>query len=131
MPYRDFFSALDQGPNAALRPAHENGRAENPGKEAAARIPVENYSGPLLLVAGEADRQWNSARMARNIVAARKAAGLDTEALFYPEAGHDLAGGSTELRDDPRGGGDPQANAAARADSWPRVLEFLKRTLGT
>lgn len=129
MPYRDFFSALDQGPNAALRPIHENGRADHPEKEEVARIPVELFDGALMLVAGEQDRQWNSARMARNIVAAREAPGLETEALIYPEAGHDLAGGSTELRDDPRGGGTPQANASARADSWPKVLAFMKRTL--
>lgn len=129
MPYRDFFSALDQGPNAALRPIHENGRADHPEKEAAARIPVENYRGSLLLVAGDMDQQWNSGRMARNIIATREAAGLKTEALIYPEAGHDLAGGSTELRDDPRGGGSPEANARARADSWPKVLAFMEQTL--
>ena len=64
--------------------------------------------------------------MARNIEATRKAKGLPTVALIYPEAGHDLAGGSAEPREDPRGGGTPAANAKARADSWPKVVAFLR-----
>lgn len=129
MPFRDFFAAYALGPATALRPAHENGRADHPEKEAAARIPIERFKGALMLIAGDADRMWNSGRMARNIVATRTAAGLSTEALIYPEAGHDLSGGSTNLRDDPRGGGTPVGNAQARADAWPKVLAFLARTL--
>lgn len=129
MPYRNFFAAVEKGPTASLRPAHEKGRSDHPGREAAARIPVEKYAGSLMLVAGDADRMWNSGRMARNIVATREAAGIRTQALIYPDAGHDLAGGSTELRDDPRGGGTPQANASARADAWPKVVAFLALTL--
>ena len=129
MPYRDFADGLLQGSAADLRAIHENGRADHPGREAAARIEVEKYRGPLLLVAGDKDRLWNSGRMARNIAASRTAAKLETEALIYPEAGHDLAGGSAEPREDPRGGGTPEANASARADAWPKVVAFLKRTL--
>ena len=130
MPYRGFVDGLLAGPGEAdLFAIHENGRADSPNREAAARIPVEAYRGPLLLVAGDADRLWNSARQARNIVAARDAAGLPTEALIYAGAGHDLIGGDTDPREDPRGGGSGQANAAARADSWPRVVAFLARTL--
>ncbi len=129
MPYRGFVAGLQAGPAADLRAIHENGRADHPGREAAARIPVEAYRGALLLVAGDRDRLWNSGRMARNIVEARRAAGLETEALLYPEAGHDLGGDSAEPREDPRGGGSPAANASARADAWPKVTAFLARTL--
>lgn len=129
MPYRGFVAGLRAGPAADLRAIHENGRADHPQREAAARIPVEAYRGALLLVAGDRDRLWNSGGMARNIVAARRAAGLETEALLYPEAGHDLGGDSAEPREDPRGGGTPAANASARADAWPRVTTFLRRTL--
>ncbi|HTU13151.1 MAG TPA: acyl-CoA thioester hydrolase/BAAT C-terminal domain-containing protein [Allosphingosinicella sp.] len=128
MPYRGFVAGLQQGPAADLRAIHENGRADHPAREAAARIPSEAYRGALLLVAGDRDKLWNSGRQARNIVAARRAAGLATEALIYPEAGHDLAGDG-DPRDDPRGGGTREANAAARADAWPKVLAFLARTL--
>ncbi len=61
-----------------------------------------------MLIAGDEDRLWNSGRMARNIAATRKAKGLETQALIYPDAGHDLGGGSAEPRVDPRGGGTPK-----------------------
>jgi len=129
MPYRGFVEGLQLGPKADLRAIHENGRADHPDREAAARIPVEAYRGKLMLVAGDQDHLWNSGRMSRNIVATRRAAGLETDALIYPEAGHDLGGASAEPRDDPRGGGTPEANAKARADAWPRVVAFLKASL--
>lgn len=129
MPYRGFVDGLLAGPTADLRAIHENGRADHPDKEAAARIPVERYRGALMLVTGERDAQWNSARMARNIVASRKAAGLETEVLIYPEAGHSIAGSDGILPLDPRSGGSPEADAAARQDAWPKVLAFLQRTL--
>lgn len=129
MPYRGFVEGLTAGPNADLLAIHENGRADHPDREAAAKIPVDAYRGKLMLIAGDKDRLWNSGRMARNIVATRQAASLETEALIYPEAGHDLAGGSAEPRDDPRGGGSPDANGKARADAWPKVTAFLKAAL--
>lgn len=130
MPYRGFVEGLMAGPGKAdLRAIHENGRADHPDREAAARIPVERYPGALMLIAGEKDAQWNAARHARNVVAAREAAGLGTEALIYPEAGHDLIGGDGDPREDPRSGGSPEANAAARLDAWPKVTAFLRRTL--
>lgn len=129
MPYRGFVEGLLAGPgNADLRAIHENGRADHPEREAAARIPVEAYRGPLLLIAGDKDALWNSGRMARNIVASRQAAGLETTALIYPEAGHDLAGDGGP-REDPRSGGTPEADAAARADAWPKVVAFLQAAL--
>ena len=129
MPYRGFVEGLLAGDAADLRAIHENGRADHADREAAARIPVEAYPGALMLIAGEQDENWNSARQARNIVAAREAAGLATETLIYPEAGHDLIGGDTEPRTVHRSGGTPEANAAARADAWPKVQAFLAGTL--
>ena len=128
MPYRGFVDGLLAGEAADLRAIHENGRADHPEREAAARIPVEAYAGPLMLIAGEQDAQWNSARQARNIVASRQAAGLATEALIYPEAGHDLIGDGG-ARDAHKSGGTPEANAAARAEAWPQVVAFLARHL--
>ena len=128
MPYRGFVDGLLAGDAADLRAIHENGRADHPEREAAARIPVEAYAGPLMLIAGELDAQWNSARQARNIVASREAAGLETDALIYAEAGHDLIGDGGP-RDAHRSGGTPEANAAARAEAWPQVVAFLARHL--
>jgi len=129
MPYRGFVEGLLAGPAADLRAIHENGRADHPEREAAARIPSEAYPGALMLIAGEKDAQWNAARQARNIVVARTAAGLATEALIYPDAGHDLIGGDGDPRQTHRSGGSPEANAAARLDAWPRVTAFLARHL--
>jgi len=130
MPYKGFSEGLLAGDKADLRAIHENGRAGHSDKEGSARIAVERYKKPLMLIAGDQDRLWNSGRMARNIAASRKTAGLKTELLVYPDAGHDLAGGSTEPRVDVRGGGSAEANAKARGDAWPKVVAFLKRTLG-
>jgi len=129
VPYRGFVEALEAGPNADLRSVHENGRADHPERVAEARIPIENYRGSLMLTAGERDAQWNSAQMARNIQATRATAGLDTEVWSYPEAGHNIAGGHAELIEDPRSGGTPEADASARLDACPRVLQVLERTL--
>ena len=128
MPYRGFVEGLLAGPAADLRAIHANGRADHPDKEAAARIPVETYAGPLLLIAGGLDAQWNAASAATAIVAAREAAGRETVALVYPEAGHDLVGAGGP-RATPRSGGTPEANAAARQDAWPQVTAFMARTL--
>lgn len=129
MPYRGFVEGLLAGPAADLRTIHENGRSDHPENEVDARIPIEHYQGHLMLIAGERDAQWNSARMARNIRDARAAAGAETEVLIYPEAGHNIAGGHADLVNDPRSGGTPEADASARVDAWPRVLSFLERTL--
>jgi dienelactone hydrolase len=80
------------------------------------------------VIAGERDAQWNAAQASRTIVSARTAAGLPTEALIYPDAGHDLVGDGGP-RDAARSGGTPETNAAARQDAWPKVVAFLARTL--
>ncbi|MBU1346252.1 MAG: dienelactone hydrolase family protein [Alphaproteobacteria bacterium] len=129
MPYRGFVEGLLAGPGQAdLRAIHANGRADHPEREAEARIPVENYAGPLLMVAGGQDLQWDSADAATAIKATRDAAGLDTVAVIYPEAGHDLVGDGGP-RDASRSGGTPETNAQARADAWPQVVAFLQRSL--
>jgi dienelactone hydrolase len=129
MPYRGFVDGLKAGPRANLRAIHENGRSDHPDREAAARIPVENYHGALMLIAGERDSQWNSARAARNIAGSRSAYGLETRVLIFPDAGHNLAGGGTKPVDDPRSGGTPQADADARRIAWPQVVTFLSEAL--
>jgi len=128
MPYRGFVEGLLAGPAADLRAIHETGRADHPEREGTARIPVEAYAGPLMMIAGGRDAQWNSAGASEAILQARTEAGLETETLIYPKAGHDLVGDGGP-RDAGRGGGTPEDNAAARRDAWPRVVAFLARTL--
>lgn len=131
MPYVGFVEGLLAGPNADLLKIHEDGRAAHPEREAAARIPVEAFPGPIMLVAGDADREWRSGRMARNIAVAREAAGLETTLLVYPEAGHDVGGDgwTPTVVGVGRGGGTAEANARAQAEAWPRIVAFLERTL--
>ena len=128
MPYRGFVEGLLAGPSADLRAIHVNGRADHPDREEAARIPIENYAGPIMLIAGGLDAQWDSVDATTALVAARDMAGRETVALIYPEAGHDLVGDGGP-RDAARSGGTPQANAEARQDAWPKVVAFMARTL--
>jgi dienelactone hydrolase len=93
----------------------------------------------VLLVSGDDDRLWPSPRLAEIAVARLTAHGRAATHLCYPGAGHMIG---------PRGlpatantiihplrsralalGGTPVANAAAAADSWPRVLTFLRTSL--
>jgi len=132
MPYVGFVEGLLAGPAADLLKIHEDGRAAHPDREAAARIRIEDFPGPVMLVAGDADGEWASGRMARNLAAVRQQAGLETDMLVYPEAGHDISGDGwapTTVGLE-RGGGSAEANARAQRDAWPRILGFLERTLG-
>jgi dienelactone hydrolase len=100
-------------------------------------IPIWKTNGPLFLVGADDDTLGLSAdavtTMANNLSHHHR---HDTTALTYPEAGHlvDLmlpylplatsvtfAGSTTSL------GGTLAGNEAARADSWPKLLGFLKR----
>lgn len=117
-----------------IRRVFERGRAANPQRAVQARIPVERIGVPLMVIGGYDDQLWPSGQMAQNIVERRLQAGLVTEALLFPEAGHLLydtgyaptTGYNAGLR---KTGGTPQANAAAQAEAWPRTIRFLQRVL--
>lgn len=101
----------------------------------AAIIPVEKYAGKLLLVCGEAETLWPSCPMTDQIVARAKAKGTAAPlVLRYSDAGHGVMGAPfTDAADTKRwtgfGGGTAEGNAAARADSWPKIVAFLKAGL--
>lgn len=120
-----------------LRPAvHYRYRLRDTAAVAKATIPVERIRGRLLIVAGDADELWPSGHMARLVRERRAVAGrsADDVTLIYPDAGHLIgkfyvpAGATRVGRIET--GGSPPANAAAQADAWPRVLEFLSKSLG-
>lgn len=100
-----------------------------------AAIPVERFGGKLLLICGERDTLWPACPMARQLVArAAKAPPADTELLVYPEAGHGVMGAplpasDPALRKWSALGGTAEANAAARADNWPKIVAFLDAAL--
>ncbi len=102
---------------------------------AAASIPVEEIEAPVLLISGTDDRLWPSTRFSEMAIERLEAHDrpFPREHLRYEGAGHMIA---------PRGyrpaaswtrrlelGGTPHANEFANTDSWPRVLDFLKRAL--
>jgi acetyl esterase/lipase len=93
----------------------------------AARIPVDRISGEVLLVAGGDDRLWPSCDFAEAVVDRRSAAGLRTELVTHPRAGHRvlLPG---ELPAPPSHlvhGGTPEADAALGALVWPSLEELV------
>ncbi|MBL8650273.1 MAG: hypothetical protein JNL35_07705 [Sphingopyxis sp.] len=103
----------------------------NPG----AIIPVEKFRGKLLLVCGEAEKLWPSCPMTDQIVARTKAKGANAPiVLRYKDAGHGVMGVPFANPADAKrwvgfGGGSEAGNMAARGDSWPKIVAFLKTEL--
>ena len=99
----------------------------------AARIRVEEATGPLLLLSGDDDHQWPAATMAGEIVKRMEEHGRggDITNVTYPSAGHvfllrefmsvpaDRIGPPFDF------GGNIEADAAASRDAWPRIASFL------
>jgi dienelactone hydrolase len=125
----------------ALRPLYERA-LEDKDAIRAAEIPVERTKGPILMVSGELDAMWPSTPMAE--IAQRRAAESNFPHhvihLRYADGGHLCAGVpgipvGTEIRQHPLTGGSYSfggsraGNALARADSWPRVIEFIADAL--
>lgn len=124
----------------ALRPIFEAALAD-PALWRDAEIAVEAAKGPILLVSGQDDAMWPATTMATMIErrAADRAFGHQVVHLHYPDAGHTAGGvpghpAETEVRHPLTGGyyalgGTYAGNAAAREDSWPRVVSFLTHAL--
>jgi dienelactone hydrolase len=137
VPYLGFAEELAgfrTGREVKMRRFQDSGRAANPAAAVKARIEVEKFRGPLLVIGGHDDQVWASGMMAQNISERRAAAGLPTVALIFPEAGHSLSGNgwmpTTQSNAGlSKSGGTPQANAAAQARAFPETIAFLKRTL--
>ena len=82
-----------------------------------AAIPIERFGGPVLLVSAGADEIWPSSTMAASLAArSPRCAHLD-----YPDATHALSF-LAPVRD----ASARPADVAARADAWPRLLDFLR-----
>ncbi|MBO9697706.1 MAG: hypothetical protein J7499_16045 [Sphingopyxis sp.] len=104
-------------------------------KNPAAIIPVEKFKGKLLLVCGEAEKLWPSCPMTDQIVArAVKAGSAAPVVLRYKNAGHAGMGvpftDATAAKKWSKLGGTAEGNAAARIDSWPKIVAFLNAELG-
>ncbi len=102
---------------------------------AAAEIPVERATGPVLLLSGEDDGFWPSARLSRiaEARAQREGCGEKVVHVAYRDAGHGVGSppglampsvvhlGEATLRP----GGTRAGNQAARVDAWSRILEHV------
>jgi dienelactone hydrolase len=97
-----------------------------------ATIAVERCTGPVLLVSGGSDRVWPTSRMCTMLTERMSRHGRRDAIshLDYPRAGHMLFPYSRpadtlvpEMLTD--FGGSPEADAAAHADAWPKVLGSL------
>ena len=126
------------GEEVRIRRPQDKGRAANPQRAAAARIPIERYQGALMLIGGQEDQVWNSGMMSHNLAERRAESGRknqgETVTLIYTDAGHYLSGNgygpTTQYNAGPsKSGGTPEGNAKAQADAWTKTIQFLKQTL--
>lgn len=105
------------------------------GDHPEAVIPVEKFAGRLLLICGARDELWPACPMAEQIRRrADSSGGPTTELLRYADAGHGVMGSPLPADDVDmikfaQLGGTAAANAAARADSWPKIVAFLGQAL--
>ncbi|MER7506388.1 acyl-CoA thioester hydrolase/BAAT C-terminal domain-containing protein [Nonomuraea pusilla] len=116
------------------RPFYERALGDAAAVERAT-FPVERFRGPVLLVSGADDQVWPSRELAE--IAVRRLGGPSdaarpgrrrVEHLVYEGTGH-LAGPCPLRARGFAAGGTPEANAAAAADAWPRVVAFLQSAL--
>lgn len=100
---------------------------------AAARIPVERITGPVLLFASKTDGVWPASAYATEIAEALRKAGRRVENVQFEDASHLLMGtgpGMTKFLIPGRNiavdfGGSPEGNAEARASAWATVKRYL------
>lgn len=138
VPYKGMaeeFAKFATGGPVRLRLPQDAGRAAHPERVEAARIRVEDIEAPVLVAGGHDDQVWDSGGMAEAIAKRRAAAGRETVALVFPDAGHFLGshgwGPTTGYNDGPSlSGGAPAANARAQAQVWKGLFDFLTRSLG-
>lgn len=124
------FAKYSTGGKPDLLRAHVDGRAKNPDRVAAARIPIEVYAGPVLVAGGGRDTIWPSAAMTRAIEATRKAAKRPVVAIVEEAAGHALAGPGTDpAQNFTAAGGEVRAIASARLRTWAATLDLFEAAL--
>jgi dienelactone hydrolase len=105
-------------------------------------LPVAHVAGPVLAIAGGADKVWLSGPAATDLKVALDAAHTNVrhEVLLYAAAGHGVGSfpyypGPTRpvhpvLRRPILLGGSREANESARADGYPKMLTFLTGLAG-
>lgn len=134
VPYSDSWnrevSKFGRGERGRLRIPMDEGRWENLDRVSAARIPIEQYTGAVMVAGGEQDDLWSAGHMSQNIAERRAEAGLATELLVFPDAGHGLLGdGQNPIiflfeSDEAR-----PVLAKAQSEVWEATLNFFDNAL--
>ncbi|MCC6437890.1 MAG: alpha/beta fold hydrolase [Acidimicrobiales bacterium] len=86
VPFDGTWAAASEPP--AFRTLYERSLHTHPRHASAATIPVEDFAGRLVLIAGEDDQVWPAADWARTIATRRTQHHLPTTVITHPEAGH-------------------------------------------
>lgn len=105
---------------------HSGPACDNPD----AFIPAELVKGPILLISAGADEIWPSAAMAKAISERLDTRGHTSghRVLEYPGAGHSLGYLVPQLPPGllPEGVPDQPVTQEARADAWPKTIDFVR-----
>lgn len=114
----------------AFAPHYERSRElAGPAAVDEARIPVEQFRGDVVVVAGGDDQVWPSEAAAAAIAARRASAGLETVVVVDPHAGHPVVLPG-EVPPDPRRsyivGGDEDGAERLGALAWPAIRTALR-----
>lgn len=126
-------------PGSPMKPMFEN-VLDQATQRAETIIPVENISGPVLLVSGKADALWPSFEMSERVIARLKEKNFKhpVQHLSYDAAGHmvfmgdpssDNAASMARAPVSEMLGGTGEANMAAWKDNWPKVVAFFDAAL--
>jgi dienelactone hydrolase len=107
------------------------------GKALPVFMPLTRISGPVFAVGGGSDLLWPSGFYVKDIKQQLRGHDPRDVTIVYPRAGHGIGLGvpnipiTTTIVSSIHGvlnlGGTPEADQAARADAWPRVLRFLNQ----
>lgn len=131
VPFDPYDDSVDVGVDTdlpAFEPMYRQSLLTFADRTPAATIPVEQFFGEVLLVAGGDDRVWPSIDAARSIEARRAAFDLPTTVVTHPDAGHrtvlpgePVVGGGLSMD---RGGTD-SADRVLGALAWPHLVRVL------
>ena len=116
--------------NVSMLAIYERSLDQAPPESA---IRVEEISGAILLLAGQDDRMWPSARMAE-ILNERltRSSHPSHEMVLYDNTGHRMRYALWPDLHQPSsivGGGRPEDNHLAGRDGWRRIKDFLRQEL--
>ena len=127
VPLDDSWEASGDPP--AYRSWYAQSLVADPAAAAAATIPVEDFGGELVLVAGGDDQVWPSAEWSRQIDRRRAKVGLSTVVVAESAAGHrvvfpgeqPVSRGRAMIR-----GGTTTADASLGQAAWPHIVDALR-----